>query len=181
VRFRLTLAMSLLLISTTSAAQTNAPRTYTADGKTISYLLTVFNPPIAIQPDPARLNQNSAVNCTIMFMSRLSKGDIAGAVELTTDPGSTAKLYSAAKARMGDAKFSNQMAGLFNGDRYRFELVKGHEHVLVSEKNPDGGQAVLEKDGRFWMDRPKFQHESQEFLDLFKVVNDHAAGKLELK
>ena len=36
----------------TVCAQQNAPRTYSADGKTISYHLTVFNPPVPIQPDP---------------------------------------------------------------------------------------------------------------------------------
>lgn len=49
------------------------------------------------------------------------------------------------------------------------------------EKQPAGAQAVVERNGKFWMDRPKFQHESQEFRDLFVLVNDHAAGKLVFK
>jgi len=170
-----------LLLAMAGYAQTNAPHTYTANARTFSYTLTVFDPPVAIEPDPSRLNQDTAVNCMILYMSRLSKGDIAGAAALTTDPESAAKVYADAKARMGDAEFAKQLAILFNGDRYRYELIEGHEHVLISEKIPGGGQALIERNGKFWMDRAKFQHESQEFQDLFALVNDHAAGKVEFK
>ena len=176
---RLLLTASLLV--TNVVAQTSTTHTYTANGRTFTYTLTVFQPPIAIQPDSSRLSQDSAVNCTVLFMSRLSQGDVAGAAAITTDPEATAKLYADAKARIGDKEFSKQMANLFNGDHYRYELVEGSEHILITEKIPDGAQSVVEKDGKFWMDRPKFQHESQEFRDLFALVNDHAAGKVEFK
>lgn len=177
--------LRLLLVSavltTNVMAQTNKIHTYTANGRTFTYTLMIFQPPVAIQPDSSRLNQDNAVNCTILFMSRLSQGDIAGAAAFTNDPDGTMKLYTDAKVRMGDKEFSKQMANLFNGDHYRYELVEGNEHILISEKNPDGAKSVVEKDGKFWMDRPKFQHESQEWRDLFVLVNDHAAGKLEFK
>jgi hypothetical protein len=176
---RLLLTASVLV--TNVMAQTSTTHTYTANGRTFTYTLTIFQPPIAIQPDSSRLNQDSAVNCTILFISKLSQGDIAGAAAITNDPDTTTKLYADAKARIGNKEFSRQMANLFNGDRYRYELVEGNEHILISEKNPDGAQSVVEKDGKFWMDRPKFQHESQEFRDLFVLVNDHAAGKVEFK
>lgn len=176
---RLLLAASFL--ATNVVAQTSTTHTYSAGDRTFTYTLTIFEPPIAIQPDSSRLNQDSAVNCTILFMARLSKGDIAGAAAITNDPDTTVKLYADAKARMGADEFSKQMASLFNGERYRYELVEGSEHILIGEKNPDGAQSAIEKDGRFWMDRPKFQHESQEWRDLFVLVKDHAAGKVEFK
>ena len=179
VLLRLLLATSFLAPNV--VAQTSTTHTYSAGGRTFTYTLTIFQPPIAIQPDSSRLNQDSAVNCTILFMSRLSKGDIAGAAAITNDPDTTVKLYADAKARIGADEFSKQMASLFNGDRYRYELVEGSEHILIGEKNPDGAQSAIEKDGRFWMDRPKFQHESQAWRDLFVLVNDHAAGKVEFK
>ena len=178
---RMIFTLSLLLVTVASRAQNATSRTYTANGRTFTYTLTVFDPPIVIQPDSSRLNQNSAVNCTILFISKLSKGDIAGAAALTNDAEATLKVYSDAKARIGDTEFSKQMSGLFSGDRYRYELVEGHEHFLIGEKVPKGAQAVIEKDGVFWMDHPKFEHESQEFHDLFVLVNDHAAGKVEFK
>jgi hypothetical protein len=53
--------------------------------------------------------------------------------------------------------------------------------ALISERVPGGAQAVIEQDGRLWLDRPKFQHGSQEWRDLFDLVKDHAAGKVEFK
>jgi len=181
MRTNIKLGLIVLLASICAGAQKDAPRSYNVGGKTINYRLTIFSPPIPIQPDAERLNQDSAVNCTILFMSRLSHGDIAGAAAITTDPEGTAKAYSDARARMGDARFSQQMAALFNGDRYRFELVEGNEHVLITDKVDDGGQALIEKDGKFWMDRAKLQQHSKEFEDLFAVLNAHAAGKIEFK
>ena len=170
-----------LLPFTIAQAQTGTVHTYTANGRTFTYTLRVFDPPVAIQFDPSKLNQDTAVNCTLLFMSRLSKGDFSGAASITTDPESTLKTYTEARARVGDAEFIKQLTALYGGDHYRFELVEGHEHLLISENMPDGAQAVIEKDGKFWMDHAKFQHESQEFHDLFALVNDHAAGRVEFK
>lgn len=176
-----TMCVLSFVVTLSATAQTDAPRSYNAGGRTIHYKLTVFDPPIPVRPDPNRLNQDTAVNCTILFLTKLHDGDLEGAAAMTTDPPTTLKLYQAAKARLGEAEFSNKMAKLFNGDRYQFELVDGSEHLLVGEKHPDGAQAVVARDGKFWMDRQKFQHESQEFRDLFVLVNAHAAGKLAFK
>lgn len=177
----LTACLLLTLMIAKSQGQTDAPRTYTAGRNTIQYKLTIFDPLIPIQLDPARLNQDSAVNCSILFLSKLHDGDLEGAAAVTLDPGTTLREYQAAKARIGDAEFSKKMANLFTGDRYQFEIVEGKEHVLISEKHPDGARAFLEKDGKFWVDRPKLQHESTEFQNLFVLVNAHAAGTLTFK
>lgn len=177
----LRLFLSVLVLATSVMAQTTTTHTYSANGRSFTYTLTVFQPPIAIQSDSSRLNQDSAVNCTILFLSRLSQGDIAGAAAITTDPEATAELYADAKARIGDKEFSKKMVSVFNGNHYRYELVEGSEHILITEETPDGARAVVEKDGKFWMDQAKFQHESQEFRDLFVLVNAHAAGKVEFK
>ena len=51
-----------------------------------------FNPPVATQPDPARLNEESAVNCPILFLSKLQQGDMQGAAAATEDPDTQAKM-----------------------------------------------------------------------------------------
>jgi hypothetical protein len=68
-------AFCVLSLCGAVCAQQNAPRTYAANGKTIKYNcnLTVFEPPVPIQPDPARPNQDNAINCTILFMSSCKK------------------------------------------------------------------------------------------------------------
>jgi hypothetical protein len=169
----------VLLVCGTVRAQQDAPRTYSADGKTINYNLTVFNPPIPVQPNPARLNQDSAVNCTLLFLSRLQKGDIKGAAAVTDDPDSTARAYGEYKARVGDAEFSKNISELFDGDRYLYELTVGPEHALISEKQPGGAQVLIEKKGKFWS--AGIAHQSPEFKTVFELVNAHAAGKLQFK
>jgi hypothetical protein len=86
-----------MLSACTLGAQQNAPRTSSACGKTIDYNLTVFNPSVPIQPDHARLNQDSAINCTILFLSRLHQGDLKGAAAVTEDPDTQIKMYEAYK------------------------------------------------------------------------------------
>jgi hypothetical protein len=88
----------LLSGSCTLRAQQNAPRTSSTNGKTINYNLTVFFPPAPIQPDPARLNQESAINCAILFLSKLHQGDIKGAAAATEDPDTQVKMYEAYKS-----------------------------------------------------------------------------------
>lgn len=161
-------------------AQQNAPRTYSADGKTISYNLTVFNPPVPIQADPARLNQNSAINCTIVFLSRLHQGDIKGATAVTEDPDTQVKMYEAYKARVGDAEFSRNISQLFEGDRYLYELRIGSEHVLISEKHPEGAQILIEKQGKFWLE-DGLVHMSPDLKNMMELVNARAEGKLQFK
>ncbi len=175
----LIIGVCVLSVCGTVRAQQNAPRTYSADGKTITYDLTVFNPPVAVEPDPAKLNQDSAVNCTLLFLSRLQKGDVKGAAAVTDDPDSTAKAYEAYKARVGDAEFSKNISQLFDGDRYIYELTVGSEHALMSEKQPGGAQVLIEKQGKFWS--AGIAHQSPEFKSLFELVNAHAAGKLQFK
>ncbi len=67
-----------MLSASTLRAQQNATRTSSAGVKTINYNLTVFNPPVPIQPDPAKLNQDSAINCTILFLSKTAPGRSKG-------------------------------------------------------------------------------------------------------
>ena len=157
-----------------------------ADGKTITYNLTVINPRIPIRPDPARLNQESAVNCTLLFMYKLQHGDINGAAAVTNDPDSVVRTYGAYKARVGNATFLKKTSHIFDddghrGDRYLFELRIGAEHALISEKQAGGAQMLIEKQGKFWMDRSDLAHHSPEFTSLFELVNAQAAGKLQFK
>ena len=177
---RLMIAVCVLSGSGTVCAQQNAPRTYLAGGKTINYNLTIFNPPVPIQPDPARLNQDSAINCTVLFLSRLHQGDIKGAMAATEDPDTQVKMYEAYKARVGHAEFSKNISQLFDGDRYLYELRIGSEHVLISEKHPEGGQILIEKQGKFWL-VDGLVHQSPELKNMMELVNARAAGKLQLK
>jgi hypothetical protein len=170
----------ILSAGSTLRAQQDAPRAYSANGKTINYNLTVFNPPVTIQPDPARMNQDTAINCTVLFLSRLHQGDIKGAMVATEDPETQAKMYEAYKARVGDAEFSKNIAQLFEGDRYLYELRIGSEHVLVSEKHPEGGQILIEKQGKFWLEGG-LAHQSPELKDMMELVNARADGKLQFK
>jgi hypothetical protein len=169
----------LLLTQGLVYAQQDVSRTYTVDGKTINYNLTVFDPPIPIQPDPARMNQDTAVNCTILFLSKLHQGDIKAAVAVSEYPDVDAKMYEAYKARVGDAQFSQDTSQLFNGDRYVYELRIGNEHVVISEKHPEGAQLLIEKQGKFWEET--MGHESPQYKNLFELVNAWSAGKLKFK
>jgi hypothetical protein len=170
----------MLSVGSTLCAQQNAPRTYSADGKTFSYNLTVFDPPVPIQLDPDKMNQDSAINCTILFLSRLHQGNIKGAAATTEDPDTQVKMYEAYKARVGDAEFSKNIAQLFDGDRYLYELRIGPEHVLISEKHPEGGKILIEKQGKFWLE-DGVAHMSPELKNMMELVNARAAGKLQFK
>ncbi|HWO30926.1 MAG TPA: hypothetical protein VNO32_19190 [Candidatus Acidoferrum sp.] len=176
----LIIAICMLSASCTLRAQQNAPRTSSTNGKTINYNLTVFNPPVPIQPDPARLNQESAINCTILFLSKLHQGDIKGATAATEDPDPQAKMYEAYKVRVGDVEFSKNISELFDGDRYLYELRIGSEHVLISEKHPEGAQTLIEKQGKFWLE-DGLVHQSPELKNMMELVNARAEGKLQFK
>lgn len=176
----LLVAACLLSWCRTVCAQRDAPRTYSADGKTINYYLTVFNPPVPIQPDPARMNQESAINCTVLFLSRLRQGDIKGAAATTEDPEAQIKMYEAYKARVGEAEFSRNIAQLFDGDRYLYELRIASEHVLISEKHPEGGQTLIERQGKYFLE-DGLAHMSPELKNMMELVNARAAGKLQFK
>ena len=176
----------VLTVFSVVCAQQESARSYSADGKTIHYNLAVINPPVAIQPDPTRLNQQSAVNCTLLFMSKLQHGDVNGAAAVTNDPESVIRNYGAYKTRVGDAVFLKKCSHIFDddehaGDRYIFELRIGSEHALISEKHLGAAQMLIEKQGKFWMDRSDLEHQSVEFRNLFVLVNDQAAGKLQFK
>ena len=175
----LIIALCMLSVCTLRAQQ-NAPRTSSAGGKTINYNLTVFNPPVPIQPDPARLNQDSAINCTILFLSRLHQGDLKGAAAATEDPDTQIKMYEAYKTRVGDAEFSRNISQLFEGDRYLYELRIGSEHVLISERHPEGAQILIEKQGKFWLE-DGIARMSPELKNMMELVNARAAGKLQFK
>jgi hypothetical protein len=175
----LIVAVCFLSTCGTVYAQQDAPRTYSAGGKTINYFLTVFNPPIAVRPDPARMNQDTAINCTVFFLSKLQQGDIKAAAAASEYPDTELKMYEDYKARVGDAEFSKHISQLFNGDRYLYELRIGNEHALISEKQPGGAQIVIEKQGKFFTET--LGHESPQFKNLFELVNAWTDGKLQLK
>jgi hypothetical protein len=61
-------------------------------------------------------------------------------------------MCEAYKVRVGDVEFSNNISELFDGDRYLYELRIGSEHVLISEKHPEGAQTLIEKLGKFWLE-----------------------------
>lgn len=47
-------------------------------------------------------------------------------------------MSEAYKVRVGDAEFSKNISELFDKDRDLYELRIGPEHVLISEKHPEG-------------------------------------------
>lgn len=47
-------------------------------------------------------------------------------------------MSEAYKVRVGDAEFSKNISELFDKDRDLYELRIGPEHVLISEKPPEG-------------------------------------------
>lgn len=115
-----------------------------------------------------------------LVLSKLHQGDIKGAVAVTEDPDTQVKMYEAYKARVGDAEFSKNIAQLFEGDRYLYELEIGSEHVLISEKHPEGGQILIEKQGKFWLE-DGLAHQSTELKNMMELVNARAEGKLQFK
>jgi hypothetical protein len=175
----LIIAISSLSACCTLFAQQDAPRTYAANGKTISYFLTVFNPPVPIRPDPARMNQDSAINCMIFFLSKLQQGDVKAATMASEYPDADLKMYAEYKARVGDAEFAKQISQLFNGDRYLYELRIANEHALISEKQSGGAAVLIEKQGKFYEET--LGHESPQFKNLFELVNAWSDGKLQFK
>jgi len=48
----------------------------------------------------------------------------------------------------------------------------------VSRQYLGAAQMLIEKQGKFWMDRSDLEHQSVEFRNLFVLVNAQAAGKL---
>jgi len=125
------------------------------------------------------MNQDSAINCTIFFLSKLQQGDIKAATSASEYPDADLKLYADYKTRVGDAEFSKQISQLFEGDRYLYELRIANEHALISEKQLEGARVVVEKQGKFFNET--FGHESPQFKNLFELVNAWSAGKLQLK
>lgn len=66
-----TIVIGMLSAACTLRAQRNAACSSSTNGKTINYNLAVSNPPVPIHTDPARSNQESAINGTILFLSKL--------------------------------------------------------------------------------------------------------------
>ena len=154
-------------------------RTYTYKGRVIRYSITVFKPPLPMRPDPKRANQDSAVNCAILFMSRLRAGDIQGASELSSDPQHVIDLYSKYKIRVGDAVYVEQLSKIFGDDlHYTYDLVIGSEHALLPDKRPGLAHYVKERNGRFLIEFPQIGRSPKEVDDLSVLVNENEAGRL---
>jgi len=169
----------MIFLCSACSAQPPVSKVYVSEGHTIHYSVITYNPPIAVQPEAAHLNQDSALNCVIFFNARLAKQDVQGAALLTTNPAQTEKAYTEHRARVGEAKFGELTSGLFKDKaHFVYELVIGKEHALLRDTTPDGAQLTTETDGKYFVDRPEFGKESAEVKDLFVLVNAHAQGKL---
>src|SRR6266567_3369161 len=105
----LLLVLVLDLRSPSQAVQ----RAYIYKGKTIHYFVRTFRPPVPMSPDLKRMNQDSAANCAILFLSRLRDDDIQGAAQLTTNPEHVFNLYSKSRARIGGPGFLDQISKVF--------------------------------------------------------------------
>jgi hypothetical protein len=159
-------------------------RTYVYRDRTIRYSVTVFDPPLPARPDPARMNQETAVNTVILFRSRLQAGNLEGASKLTTDPARFMDTYTKYRARVGEAVYREQLARLGSADsHFRCELVVGGVHALMTEGGDGVAHYLRFRDGRYWLDSPDFVkgHLPKEVEDLSDLVNEIAAGKLKIR
>ena len=174
----LLLVLVLDLRSPSQAVQ----RAYIYKGKTIHYFVRTFRPPVPMSPDLKRMNQDSAANCAILFLSRLRDDDIQGAAQLTTNPEHVFNLYSKSRARIGGPGFLDQISKVFGDNlNYVHELVIGNEHALIVDKLPGLAHYLRERNGTFLMEFPQLGFGPSEIDQLSVLVNENEAGKLKFE
>src|SRR5947209_455769 len=99
-----------LLIAALISTAFGAERVYPYKGRAIHYNVTVFNPPVSAGPAPDRENQDTPLNCSILFRARMRAGDLAGASRLALDPQYIVDTYTQYRTRVGETMFQEQMA-----------------------------------------------------------------------
>lgn len=159
-------------------------RTYTHRGKTITYTVKIFRPPIIIRADEARMNQESAINCSLLFHSRLAKGDIAGAAGLGSDPDETKLLLTGLKEREGEDGLKKVASAYFNDtSTFKYEFVIGDHHLLVFDEMGKGlaAQPYVRVGDKFFQDWLRSDSPSAEVKDLYVLFNALRDGKLKLE
>lgn len=150
----------------------------TAGGKDVTIKSTTINHEITIK-DKDKGSQNSALECSYLYYSILSKGDIKKASELSLDPSKTAAKMSQYSERIGADEFKKTMAEYFtSGNIVLAELTLGEEIMLiVKTKEYTAGQTYRKKDGKYFISEMPFSDSAKA---LGKTLNMIQEGKLKL-
>jgi hypothetical protein len=171
--------LCLFFVLSLSLCAQGIQRSYVSKGRNIVYSVIVFDPPTSITPENGPVNQDSPINCTRLYWSRLSHLDITSAAQLYTDPQSEIEARMKYKERVGEQTFRQKHTSLFSeGERFPYELIIGKQHALVSEKHPGTMLLFIERNGKFWMDNAKPEQRSQQANDLMTLVNAYSDDKL---
>ena len=153
----------------------------TISGKEVTYQWKAFHPPIALKADSARLNQTTAANCSFLLYTRLAKGDVDGAAQLSSAPGKTKAKYTQYKERLGAAEFQKMFTEYFNGKgAIKYEFVIGDHHMLLLT-SPEGdgelsAQMYVKTGDKYLVD----ESESPQFDQLGRLFSAVREGTLKL-
>jgi hypothetical protein len=122
-------------------------------------------------------SQESAMACSLLFYSLLSKGDVQAAAKLSSDPKATAEEWMNYQQRVGADNFKKEMREYFKTKNVVVgELVLAEDTMLVV-KTEDGERAQFyqKKNGKYFMtDKPTAGE------TLGKVLNMIQEGKIKL-
>lgn len=131
---KLIFAIVIAFLSPLAQAQDIKDMTHVAEGKKIAYQLKVYKPKLKIKADETRFNQESAVNCSHLLYSLLSKGDVDGAAGLSNDPETFKAKFQGFKDRIGEDEFKQAFSKYFSGTAaVKYELIIGDYRLLILE------------------------------------------------
>lgn len=111
-------------------------KTFTIDGQQVTCTVEEFIPPLVFKNDSSKMNQTTPVNCSHLFYSFLSKGDIDGAAALSNDPAKVKEKFLRQKERAGNEEFKKMYLDYFEGKatlKYQFSLGKSRMLIIHSE------------------------------------------------
>jgi|GEM_PF-4084817 len=147
-------------------------------GKDVTIKSTPINHEITIK-EKDKGSQNSALECSYLYYSILSKGDIKKASELSLDPSKTAAKMTQHSERIGKDEFKKTMSEYFtSGNIVLAELTLGEEIMLVVKtKEYTAGQTYRKKDGKYFVTEMPFSDSAKALGKALNMIQD---GKIKL-
>ncbi|MCX6868657.1 MAG: hypothetical protein NTV46_21130 [Verrucomicrobia bacterium] len=121
-------------------------------GKTITVKATTTNREI-VAKDMGTGDQKTPLGCSLLYYSRLSKGDIAEASNLSTAPKATAEKWEKYRERTGVAEFKKDMAAYFTSKNVVLAELTLDEAVMLVVKTADytAGQIYVKQNDKWLM------------------------------
>ncbi len=163
------------IIFTPGPENKTVTKTYTIDDQQVIVAIEAFTPPILVKKELSKMNQASAMNCSLLFYSFLSKGDINSAATLSNDPAKVKDKYVRQKERAGETEFKKMYADYFEGKaliKYHFSLEKSHMLIVHSEDmGMDMAQFYIEESGKFFVDEREGA-EKDRLAKIFQQLKD---------